>query len=35
MEREVPSKKAVALRYNSEEYEAPRVVAKGVGFVAE
>ncbi len=35
MEREVPDKKAVALRYNSEEDEAPRVVAKGAGYVAE
>ncbi|NLW63793.1 MAG: flagellar biosynthesis protein FlhB [Syntrophomonadaceae bacterium] len=35
MEREVPDKKAVALKYNSEEDEAPRVVAKGAGYVAE
>ncbi|MGI6548947.1 MAG: EscU/YscU/HrcU family type III secretion system export apparatus switch protein [Syntrophomonadales bacterium] len=35
MDREVPFKKAVALSYNSEEDEAPRVVAKGSGFVAE
>ncbi len=35
MEREVQDKKAVALRYNSEEDEAPRVVAKGAGYVAE
>ncbi len=35
MDREVPDKKAVALSYNIEEDEAPRVVAKGSGFVAE
>jgi flagellar biosynthesis protein len=35
VEREVPDKKAVALKYNSEEDEAPRVVAKGAGYVAE
>ncbi len=35
MEREIPSKKAVALRYNELKDEAPRVVAQGVGFVAE
>lgn len=35
MEREISSKKAVALRYNDLEDEAPRVVAHGFGFVAE
>lgn len=35
VESEVPDKKAVALRYNGQEDEAPRVVAQGFGFVAE
>lgn len=35
MEKGIPSKKAVALRYNGLEDEAPRVVATGSGFVAE
>lgn len=30
-----PLKKAVALRYDAEEDEAPRVVATGLGFVAK
>ena len=34
MEREVPDKKAVALKYNSEG-RGSRVVAKGAGYVAE
>jgi flagellar biosynthesis protein len=35
MENQNSSKKAVALRYNSLEDEAPKVVASGFGFVAE
>lgn len=35
MEKEITDKKAVALRYNAEEDDAPRVVAKGAGYVAE
>lgn len=35
MDRDLPDKKAVALRYNREEDEAPRVVAQGAGFIAE
>ncbi len=34
-ESSVPRKKAVALKYNPEEQQAPVVVAKGQGFVAE
>lgn len=32
---ETPRRKAVALRYDRENDQAPRVVAKGDGFVAE
>lgn len=34
-DQKIPPKKAVALRYNPEHEKSPRVIAKGLGLVAE
>jgi flagellar biosynthesis protein len=33
--RKIPSKKAVALRYDPQQEQAPRIIGKGLGLVAE